>query len=89
MFHVDNNNSAGDNHIEEMDLDLSLNSEEDSNPSPRNNNDSDSENNQDSHGVSPEERAPESESLDVSKNEEPNVIMRNTILGTSQMEFQD
>ena len=36
MFHVDNNNSAGDNHSEEMDRDQSLNSEEDPNPSPTN-----------------------------------------------------
>ena len=40
MFHVDNNNSARDNHSEEMDLDQSLNSEEDPNPSLANNNDS-------------------------------------------------
>ena len=73
MFHVDNNKSAGDNHSEKIDLDQSLNSEEDPNPSPTNNNDSDSENNEDSQGVSPEERAPESESFDDSNNEEPNL----------------
>ena len=73
MFHVDNNKSAGDYHSEKIDLDQSLNSEEDPNPSPTNNNDSDSENNEDSQGVSPEERAPESESFDDSNNEEPNL----------------
>ena len=73
MFHVDNSNSAGDNHSEEMDLDQSLNSEEDPNPSPTDNNDSDSENNEDSQGVSTEERASVSESFDDSNNEEPNL----------------